>query len=332
MRYALYNFILDYITHDARKAQKQIGIKFEKGPKGLKTLVKNLWVLSPNFPQFMDFSIAAEEWYWLNGDRTSYYPETEELFLSWLDSQIDIKDPSSFYENEVFTLNIPKPSLTSVGELGSGILVSVHRIEDKEQDILRKFGNDAGFEITDIQRSKTMSEGEFSISASYNIASDGKGVTSRIVLTDDVFSGVIRDPSFENYKELLNKHNEMHYDNFIHIDDDKELHTQFLIVKLVAGFLLYKKAMGHRIVDGLPNNLLRDLETPRIDKRHHRTVKEPESSYGIEKGYHLRRSHYRQLMDSRYSKGDHEHKVKGSRILLISASVVGRKQKDKTAN
>jgi len=331
MRYALYNFCLDYIHKDARKYQKELGLKLEKGHKGLEKLIPNLHWISPNFSETMDFLIVSEEYLWLQNQRKSYYPEDHSVIKSWLNSQIDIKDPSSFYENETFTLNIPVDLLNDIGELGSGVLVTIYNIDEKE-NVVKAFGKKAGFYIRGFERSKTMKEGTTSISANYTTRSDGKGVTSRVTITDNVMSEIIRDPDFENYKRIISEHNEMKFRDYIEIETEAELYTQFCVVKMIAGFLLYRKAMPHLIHEGLPSGLRKNFETPTIDRRSHYVIKRPEASEASDRDYHIRRSHYRQLTHPRYYKGDYQNKVVGSRIVLVSASMVGRKTTDYTVS
>lgn len=332
------------------KACREAGFKADKGERGLQQAMRYLSRLAGQAAfklfidhkdrrfmlsrcgeqalQGLDYQIQSEEHWWLTSGRLMYYPESLELARSMLRASSTIADAAAFYAgDEVFMLNLPD-GLTLAGGPAVGILVAVCQQAAKPDHHILNYSRWLGLEGVEIAENGP-ERGAYSIAINYQHPDDHPQVYQRCVLDAPWLAPILRCKTSQDYADFMNANSEFDRKTAAPLNAG-DLAYQFQTVRLVLNFLLYKKAMPHRIRDGLPGLTRKEVETAHTMKRTHLIVGMPEAPprastvTALTRTPHYRSWHFRQLKDPRYYRGEYEGDPIGSRVVMVSDTYIGK--------
>lgn len=152
-----------------------------------------------------------------------------------------------------------------------------------------------------------------------------KEAYSRVMKIESSWPALLSCKSRDEFRQMIGE-----YGHGLNVmaADDYDLDIQSTALRLVIAMAIYNQAKnGEKIIDGFPT-----LGEPRMNNR----VKtysitastlsdETSGSHARSPETHLRTWFFRQLMDEKYYRGEHEAKPIGSRITFVSPAIVGAK-------
>lgn len=321
MKYQLYRTNLERQSKIAREH----GAVKSKGEQAIQDTMRMLFKRVPQMTKTMDFIIQAEEFWWLKSGRVMFYPETLALTQSMMRAKVSVGTEAAFYDgNEVFMLNFPT-GFELGGAKASGALVSVARHEDRGEAFIHDFAKWSGLPPVEIHHDWE-GRGIYTISVNYQHPADPIYAYSRFVLNSNWLPELAQITEVAGFESYMQAHNEFSYSRMYELDRVDSAY-QFDLIRVILNFLLYKKAMPHRIRDGLPGVSRKEVETPTVLNRTHKVIGLPDMGPREVRGErtpHYRSWHFRQLKDPRFYKGEHEGKPIGSRVIMVADTYIGK--------
>jgi len=315
---------------NANLMRKHGFIKTSKKKKGIDYIrmgIKNTYNMVTDFHNTLEAVIFAEEWYWLNTDRQCYFFDDIDVANNVAKGSYRVDDITPvFKRNEAFMLMLPKGFKIGGHSKGGGLLVNIFNHMDRKDDIFKPFYNDVlGQEEPNVTATGDM--GNWTISVAYQEKAKGNEYMRCSVPNFNLNKIVSLNNALE-YKEYMIETNK--FDYFEGMDlEGAEYQYQYEMLRLVAGFLVYRHALPERVRDGFPQGGKRDSETASIRNTRGSVLRAPQG-LDIAHQAHYRSWHFRQLMDERFYKGEHKDKPAGSRIIFVKDSMVNREVKAST--
>lgn len=314
MKYRPYRLNMEKIV----KIIRQHGmIKLPKS-KDIKTLHKALTWTYQNSPAklgTMEAVIHAEELNWLNTGKTVYFPETLEMAQNIIKSVYKIESDEAFYDgDETFILNLPDGLSFDHNDKGSGIIVTITAHSDRVE-IIDTFTDWVGIGRANIEVKGE--QGKYTIAMNYqNVFNSDEYL--RVALPSQNAIKALH-MSAEEYAHYMKATNAFDYDKGFSLNDE-EFYYQYEMIRLVCGFLVYKKALPERIVSGLPGINHKEVETPLTKGQDHYVIHSPKGTHEVTG--HYRSWHFRNLIHKKYYQNEHKNKPIGSRVIFVSDSYV----------
>lgn len=311
------------------KTAKRQGFKLDRGQTGMHKLMRTLYdVYRDEMTRSPDVHTHLEEFWWLHSGRFMYYPESLELARSMLRATGTIQDEAAFYErDEAFILNFPA-GFKLGGADAAGVLVTVCRHDTRPALYMDAGCKWLGLPTVDPDdyRAQLANAGAYSISINYTEAAGARKIVGRIAVDASWLAQVTRISTTGEYAQFLGPHISSDWKERYH--DEKSLAVELDLTRVVLNFLLYKKAMPHRIRDGLPGVNRKEVESALVMDRSHKIIGHPAADpgmarTGLTRAPHYRAWHFRQLRDARYYKGEHEGKPPGSRVVMVTDTFIG---------
>lgn len=307
----------------ARIARKAKAIKLAKRDKAMDIIRKaltHIYDRSREIVSTMECVIHAEEYCWLRSDRRVYFPVDQEMADNIARGSYNIKDESALYDGvETFILNLPQGLAFNGNDNGSGLLVNVSPHDARAEAVYGAFMKWIG--QPPIKVVMDGSGGNFTIMVGYQEDIHSR-CYMRIAIPSFNAVKILQMNNVKQYSEYMVETNRFNYVGGYRLSG-AELAYQYEMLRFVCGFLVYKKALPHRVMPGLPGHFARTVSTPLTKKRTDFVVKHPHAEHEISAG-HYRSWHFRQLMDKRYYRGEHANKPIGSRVVFVSDSFVVR--------
>jgi len=326
MKYRTYNLNSERITRMARKNKAVKILKKDTAIDGIKKALEWLYRTQAGIISTMECVIHAEEYLWLRGDKRVYFPADLEMAQDIIRGTYSVKDASAFYiEPESFILNLPEGFTLNGSDKGSGLLVTVSPHDDRAKSVYGEFMDWLSLPPVNVEVDNE--GGEFTIMVTYQDVNHSE-LYSRVAIPSFNALKVLHMHSAEEYQTYMNETNNFKFDQHMRLSKD-ELAYQYEIMRFVCGFMVYKKALPHRISEGLPAIHSKVTSTPLTKNKTNYLVKHPTGERGASAG-HYRSWHFRQLMDERYYRGEHKDKKIGSRVIFVADSYVIRDIEAKT--
>lgn len=319
MKYSTYPLSLETTARKARKAR--VVPKNLSGKALIGQSARFLYEMAPQMLHAMDFLVHSEEWHWLNSEKLVYYPGSLDVAQSLMSASFSARDEAAFFSGfESFILAFPA-GVQFAGKPALGCLITICIHKERQMKFLTKFGKVIGIEKMTINGRQVGGEG-YTISINYPDHAVKMGIV-RMCLSSDMLAGVLACQSVEEHVEHMAKINEFQYKGNITLSDIDHAY-QYELTRFVLRFLMYKKALPERIMDGLPGVGRKEVETPHAMNRTHKIINAPKANKDSPAA-HYRSWHFRQLSHERYYKGEYESWSPGSRVIFVSDSYVGQK-------
>lgn len=329
MKHRSYKFIME---QNANMLRKNGYIEASKKNRNLDYLSQGVRFLVQHNREFLETLenvICAEEWYWLNSDKDVYFFDDAETARNVSNGSYRIEDITPMFSgNESFVLMLPKEFAINGSTQGGGFLVTVFDHTQRNQDIFAPYYNHA-LDIPSPNIQRVGDHGNWTVSVSYQ--EDGhSGYRMRCAMPNHQINGLLKCKSVADYRDYMRDNNHFNYLGGADLEG-AEFAYQFEVMRLVAGFLVYRHALPERIKSGFPTGSHKDAHTQVIKRVQATTVSAPA---GVEKSTstHYRSWHFRQLIDDRFYKGEHEQKARGSRVVFVKDSMVNREVKASTVH
>jgi len=320
MKYRTYKLNSEQITRVARKAKT---VKFAKKDKALTMIQKTLsWLyrVQKGIISTMECVIHAEEYLWLRSDKRVYFPADLDMAESIMKGTYSVKDENAFYiEPESFILNLPEGLAFNGNDKGTGLLVVISPHDDRAKDVYGEFME--WLDLPPVNVEVDDQQGRFTIMVTYqdNTHSD---MYMRISIPSFNAIKILQMHSAEEFQAYMTETNNFKFKKGNRLDSE-ELAYQYEMMRFVCGFLVYKKALPHRIQSGLPSMSAKIASTPFTKDKKNYIVRHPIGTH-INSTGHYRSWHFRQLMNERYYRGEHKNQKIGSRVIFVSDSYVIR--------
>jgi len=284
--------------------------------KTLKTAMSWTYQKSPAKLGNMEAVIHAEELNWLNTGKIVYFPESLDMAQNIMRGAYSITTEEALYDgDESFILNLPDGLSFDNSSKGSGLIVTIMKHVDR-RDVIDSFTDWVGVDRANVET--TGEQGNFTIAINYqNVFNSDEYL--RVAFPSQNALKFLQMKDLDDYVKSMTDKNAFNYNNGFLLDK-KEYAYQFEMIRLVCGFLVYKKALPERIVSGLPGINHKEVDTPLTKGQDHKIIKSPRGTREITGGY--RTWHFRQLRDKRFYQGEHKNKVAGSRIIFVSESYI----------
>lgn len=323
MNYKGYRLSCDRMSQLYRKAG-MLSSKL-RGMQAIMYTLKKVYNEYPEMLQTMECPIHALEYGWLTGDRNAYYVDTVDQCHSFIHSKYSLQTPAAMYEtDESFMLTIPTLFKYYENTTSSGLMVEVRSNVSSENNPFNAFTAALGID-GEVQINSNL--GGYTVSIAYQL--DVSHEYFLLTLPDYDCLNILRCESFDEYKIFMRSQNEFNYLRGMDLSEEEFKH-QFYLCRYLLGFMIYKKALPDRIKYGTPNHINPKLiSTRNIQKINAYHVKSPEFS-NKELTPHYRKSHFRQLMDERFYRGEFKDWPKGKRVIYVSDTYVGRHQENQT--
>lgn len=321
MKYRTYRLNSEGIT---RKLLKHGVIKVKKKASALERIRVGMnYIYSSGMVELssMEVVIHAEEMLWLKSDKVIYFPIDKGMAEALMQGTYSVKNEAAFYtEPESFILNLPEGLSFNGNSNGSGLLVTVVPHDDRAGAIYHNFMDWIDRPRVNVESDNK--DGSFTITITYQDTHDEKvGVYSRIAVPSENAVKVLQMTTVEEFTAYMRETNSFDkYKNKIPLSDD-EMAYQFEVMRFVCGFMVYKKALPQRVIQGLPALHSKQVSTPYTKDAKPMLIKHPQAGRDSYKG-HYRSWHFRQLMNERFYHGEHANKKRGSRVIFVSDSYV----------
>lgn len=324
MKYRTYPLNLERLTRLARKA----GVVGKgQGTEGIRSVMSDAYGAMPGLIQTMDFIIHSEEWHWLTSDKVVYYPGSLDLARSLMSAKFSASDAAAFYDGfESFILAFPEGVFFD-GKPAQPCLVTICLHKQRSLNFLSKFGQAIGVGKINVA-GRQMDEDGYSIAINY-MDHTNPALIIRMCLASDMLPRVLACESLQEHIDAMGELNEFAYVGNMDLDGTDHAY-QYELTRFILRFLMYKKALPERIIDGLPGVGRKEVETPMAMGRTHRIIQAPARTHDAPEA-HYRSWHFRQLSHERYYRGEHKKSPPGSRVVFVSDAYVGRKVTAKTA-
>lgn len=315
MKYRPYRLNMEKIVRIIRKHGM---IKLSKS-KDIKTLQKAVSWTYQNSPAklgTMEAVIHAEELNWLRTGKVVYFPENLEMAENIINGAYNIKTEEAFYDgvDETFIINLPEGLAFDDNDQGSGIMVTISEHDDRVE-IIDTFTDWCGINRANVE--VVGDRGKYTIAMNYQNKFNSDEYLRVALPSNNAILALHMDQ--EDYIKYMTDTNSFNYDKGFFLDDEEFMY-QYEMIRLVCGFLVYKKALPERIVTGLPGINHKEVETPMTKDQDHHIIKSPKGTREVQG--HYRSWHFRQLVADRYYRNEHANKPKGSRVVFVSDSYV----------
>lgn len=293
--------------------------KKQRTPASLAACVGVVYRTQPELANTMEALIHAEEFAWLSAGQQVYFFEDAAIAEGITRGSHRINDIGALYQgNESFVLMLPDDMRLGDSPPCSGALVTVFNHVERADAIIGNFWRAMGHRPPNVAMDNESSP--FVIHVAYQQGGHDD-LYYRVAIPANNLAMVLRFETIEQYRDYMDETN--HFDYFGGMNDlsEAELRYQFELLRLVAGFLVYRVALPERIRAGLP----RRADSPGMQfalKPSVRTLYAPRETTGF-KSVHYRSWHFRQLTAPRYYQGEHKDKPPGSRIVFVSDALVG---------
>lgn len=323
MKYNTYNLALELLTRTAR--QRGMINKRVKGNTAIMDASRILYAYTPGILETMEYVIHAEEWHWLNTERVVYYPGSMDLMRSLTAAKFSASDSAAFYDGfESFLLSFPA-GVSFSGKPAQSCMITICQHNLRAMSFLNKFTKSMCGVTVPVEHN--MHGDGYSISVNY-CDHDLDGAYTRLVLDSNLLPQYLACTSVEDHIKLVNKHNDFNYVGGITLSDTDH-HYQYELIRFILRFLMYKKALPERIIDGLPGCNRQELESVYTTHRRHRVIQPPKINKESPAA-HYRSWHFRQLMHEKYYRNEYAEHEHGSRVIFVSDSFVGNKTTPQT--
>lgn len=318
MKYHTYKLNLELITRNLRK--NGLVSKRLKGNEALLTAARILHEYNPMGRETMDFIIQTEEWHWLTTERLVYYPGSLDLSDSMMRAKFSARDGAAFFDgSESFILAFPA-DLRFAGRPAHGCLITISHYDRDRMDHLKKFATQIGLPEATIQVPPRASD--YIITINYNDHGNRNAYARQSVESNWVARYLACD-SVDEYIAVCDELNEFEYLGGIALNEDEHAYN-YEMLRFVLRFLMYKKALPERIIEGMPGVHRKEIEGEFSMNRTHKIIQPPRHR-SDSPAAHYRSWHFRQLSHEKFYKGEHEHLTPGSRVVFVSDAYVGQK-------
>lgn len=289
-----------------------------KGMQAMREAIFQVYMHEPKTIYTMDFVIQTEEYYWLSHGRRMYYVPDIALADSMLRASSKVLYAHAFYDGpESFILNFPS-DVKFDGRPAQAVLVTLSAPPIRATEFVYPYLQWMGAKG---RPTVETFKADFSINLAYQESGGHEFEYFRCCIGSDMIPKYLETKTGEEWDTLMREYNQFHYLQGATLDSANE-HYQYELVRFVLNFLLYKKALPERIREGLPGINRREVETPFITNRDHFVIQPPGQTRESPTS-HYRSWHFRQLLHSRFYRGEYEHMVPGSRVVFVSDSFVG---------
>ena len=329
MRHKAYMLHLDMITRMVRKSGRIDISKKDTSEKALQKAATYLYKEEPRMMHTLDFMVDSEEHFWLTHGKHTYFFDSSETARALIDSSYSIEDLSAVYSGmESFMLCLPDDLMLGGQKVTGGVLVNLSLHSERGDHMINHFSKwiDKPAPNVEYDSDKTNAGLYCCYQQDY-----GSFEYMRLAMPLDNIGLSLKFKSAEEYGEYMASTNKFNY--FAGADlDAPEQAFQFDLIRLIAGLLLYKKAMPERFKQGMPFSFKEQNYDSRYIKNHKPQILHSPATAAKESIHsaHYRSWHFRQLMNERYYHGEHEHKPKGSRIVFVKDSMVSREVEAET--
>ena len=332
MKYKTYTLMMEKIASMMRRGG-MINKKL-KGDSALQTAITELVKEQPEICQTLDFIVMMEEWNWLESARHIYYLESAQVANSIINSKIALSSAEALYSGpESFILALPKDTIVNNAKAHSGVMVTVGKHSDRQEGFVNPFCEWLSTKRMKLDQADDKDwTGSFGIYITYRGSSTDQSHVVRVCMNSDELIHYINSDSLAEYMESMpDWEAKKEYSHVFSLSLEERAY-QFDILKLVASFLVYKKALPGRVVSGYPvQNNEKTATGKDVKNVQPFIIKRPQNNEAQDyKTSHYRRWHFRQLTHERFYRGEHKKEAIGSRVIFVQDSVVGREVKANT--
>ena len=315
MRYRPYRLNMEKIIRIIRKS----GIFKLPKAKDIKMMQKGMaWTYKNSIAKLsaMEIIIHAEELNWLKTGKTVYFPESLEMAQNLMNSAYTINSQDAFYDgDETFILSLPDGLEFDECDKGSGLIVTISKHKDR-MEMINDFTDWLGIDPVNV--TVRGDQGKYTIAINYQNPFNSD-MFLRVALPSNNALKALKMRNVEEYIQSMTDKNAFNYKDSFDLDEE-EFAYQFEMIRLVCGFLVYKKALPERITTGLPGINHKAVETPLTKGQDHHVIHSPKGTREVEG--HYRSWHFRNLVAERYYRNEHAKKPIGSRVFVVSYSYV----------
>ena len=331
MKYKTYTLMLEKIASQMRRAD--LINKKEKGDSALQAAISKLIEMQPEIMQTLDFVVMMEEWNWLQSERNIYYLESAQVANSIINSKISLTSAEALYEGqESFILALPSDTIIDGIKACSGLSVTIAKHHERQANLIDPFSKWIGVQPPQADHSEDDDWSGFGIYISYKGSHTQDNMVVRVCMNSGDLISYMNSNSLDEYMELMPDWKAKKEYSHVFSLSVSERAYQFDVLKLVASFLVYKKALPDRVINGYPTKNNEKTATGKDVKRVKAfIIKSPTDNNAQDyKTSHYRRWHFRQLTHERFYRGEHKKEAIGSRVIFVQDSVVGREVKAQT--
>lgn len=332
-KYDMHPLLIDDLERlITKKIWPSHGIKRKKGGRSHEAALNFMYEQDKNMLKTMDTVILAEEYYWLNqSDRKVIFPESHNVITKLLDAKISLENTAPLIMPHVsFIVAMPKDYEYKGVRLPP---VHVTWTEPHERDeIINDYGlNVVGMPISRLRDSRYSDERTLNLN--YRIFDKDSPFTEqnyervksafRACIPAALIPDILRCKDYKEYSAILGSFDRAYVS--VHELNEHDQQVQFLIARFVLMAGLYANSFPGSLSVGYPGKEPKKIE-PLLHKRWNKlALTMPSNQEGDhEKQYHYRSWHFRQLMHSKYYKGEHKKKPIGSRVVFVRDTSVGR--------
>lgn len=331
MKHKPYILNLDMMASIIRKAPNlNLISKKDRNEKALQIACAFLYANEPKMKETLELLIHCEEYHWLtHGKQVTFFDSTETA-RAIIESSYNIEDFSTLYNgDESFMLALPDDLKMGNTTAQSGIMVNIGMHSLRAENMVNPFSKWAKMPAPEIIWDEEQKPGDWGIYACYQ-QQLGSHEYMRFAFPSHTLPEIMKMRDFNDYRDYLKQTNRFDYFRGANLDAPEEAY-QFDIIRLIAGLLLYRKALPDRIHPGMPGGFKEQAYQSRYVEQHKpQTIHSPATQANIAMGAHYRSWHFRQLMAERYYQGDYAKLRKGERIVFVRDSMVNREVEAET--
>lgn len=324
MKHRTYRLSSEAITRFLVK-NKMIKTKEPKSISAIYEAIKRCLIQEPRIIQGLEWSVYAEELYWLeHTDRDVYFFNDENVVNQLIESSFNIRNFDGFYSGGVESFILALPKDCEINPRGGGFLVTLVDSDEGSGQLYDPFHERLGLPLPSVSRDGLV--GKFSVSVNYEDVS-GEMAIARLCLDSALISQFLNCKNADEYSQIMSETNAFSYDTTYQVNQDETLN--YMITRLVCAFLVYRHALPERIQKGYPQ-MRKEFGSSRAKNVNVYNVAGPKVETGDTKAGHYRSWHFRQLMNERYYRGEHAQRPIGSRVVFVSDTFIGREVEAKT--
>lgn len=295
--------------------------KKERTPAKLAKIISEVYRAQPETKHTLEGVIQAEEYTWMIGGQATYFFEDDKVAEGVMRGAHALHNPDALFDGpESFVIMLPDSLDFGGRPPGSGLLVYLDQHNHRDRNLFKPFYEAMGLPVPGVEMRGDMGNWTLCISYQQDTTTD---VWYRVAMPSHGLVETMHCADHEGYVEYMDRTNRFNFFRNLSLDK-KEQAYQFDLVRLVTGFLLYRRALPDRVRPGLPGGVSKAPITEFTKDRTNYSLRHPKGhSKPQDRAAHYRRWHFRQLMADRYYKGEHAHCEKGSRVVLVSDAYIG---------
>lgn len=292
------------------------------------SVIREFFNYSPHMTHSLDLFIFAEERFWETQGNHVIFPENVDVLNNLYRAKFKFENAKGFdLPFSSFILAMPQGYKIDGYEIPS-VLITWEKYRTSEHSILYPFFDWIKYPRPSEILHQASSADEMELGIIFRDANESMSY-HRTLCFGSALPEILQATSTDEFQKILGNYSQSNIVGIIP-SDDHDLNVQFRLFKLIAALGVYNLAKeGGCLISGFPGSV-----EPKVIGRdaNQRLIMStlgnshpPKSSNQEAAETHYRSWFFRQLNDERFYRNEYKDMKRGSRIIFVQDTVVGRK-------